>query len=81
MSSFSCWPHPPWRPRPTLRARLPAVADTTSLAPDGTARITREVFHRALLRKGVDARLVVFDAMPHAHWYTVGIPEATRPSS
>jgi dipeptidyl aminopeptidase/acylaminoacyl peptidase len=35
-------------------------------------------FHRALLGKGADARLVVFDAMPHAHWYTVGIPEATQ---
>ena len=86
--------------------------DTTSLAPDGTARITREVpvpttispqaqaflrtgapwapaagseeqrllieKARALLRNGVDARLVVFDAMPHAHWYMVGIPEATE---
>lgn len=33
-------------------------------------------FHRALLKAGVDARLVVFDGMPHAHWYMVGIPEA-----
>jgi hypothetical protein len=32
----------------------------------------------ALLRNGVDARLVVFDAMPHAHWYMMGIPEATE---
>jgi acetyl esterase/lipase len=26
-------------------------------------------FHRALLRAGVDARLMVFDALPHAFWY------------
>jgi acetyl esterase/lipase len=26
------------------------------------------IFHRALLKAGVDARLVVFEAMPHAFW-------------
>ncbi len=26
------------------------------------------IYHRALLQAGVDARLVVFEAMPHAHW-------------
>jgi acetyl esterase/lipase len=31
--------------------------------------------HRALLRAGVDADLVVFEAMPHAHWYNVHMPE------
>jgi acetyl esterase/lipase len=49
------------------------VAGTRDLLLSGTAN-----FHRALLRKGVDARLVVVDAMPHAHWYQVGIPEATE---
>ena len=49
------------------------VSGTRDLLLSGTVN-----FHRALLRKGVDARLVVFDAMPHAHWYTVGIPEATE---
>jgi epsilon-lactone hydrolase len=33
-------------------------------------------FHRALLRAGVDAQLVVFEALPHAFWYMVQIPEA-----
>jgi epsilon-lactone hydrolase len=33
-------------------------------------------FHRALLRAGVDARLMVFDAMPHAFWYSFGLPES-----
>lgn len=32
-------------------------------------------FHRALLRAGVDARLVVFDAMPHVHWDDPSLPE------
>jgi acetyl esterase/lipase len=49
------------------------VSGTRDLLLSGTVN-----FHRALLKKGVDARLVVFDAMPHAHWYMVGIPEATE---
>jgi monoterpene epsilon-lactone hydrolase len=32
--------------------------------------------HRAFLRAGVDARLVVFDALPHAFWYDPRLPEA-----
>jgi epsilon-lactone hydrolase len=32
--------------------------------------------HRAYLRAGVDARLVVFDALPHAFWYHPEMPEA-----
>ena len=33
-------------------------------------------FHRALLRAGVDARLIVFDALPHAFWYQFDLPES-----
>jgi hypothetical protein len=33
-------------------------------------------FHRALLRAGVDVRLMVFDAMPHAFWYRFDLPES-----
>ena len=33
-------------------------------------------FHRALVRAGVDAQLIVYDALPHAHWYTVDVPES-----
>ena len=32
--------------------------------------------HRAYLKAGVDARLVVFDALPHAFWYNSKLPEA-----
>lgn len=32
--------------------------------------------HRAYLRAGVDARLVVFDGLPHAFWYHVELPES-----
>jgi monoterpene epsilon-lactone hydrolase len=32
--------------------------------------------HRAYLHAGVDARLVVFDALPHAFWYDSRLPEA-----
>jgi len=34
------------------------------------------IFHRTLLRSGVDARLVVFEAMPHAHWGLFRLPES-----
>jgi acetyl esterase/lipase len=33
-------------------------------------------FHRALRRAGVDADLVVFEAMPHCHWLAVHLPES-----
>jgi epsilon-lactone hydrolase len=32
--------------------------------------------HRAFLNAGADARLVVFDALPHAFWYNQNLPEA-----
>jgi acetyl esterase/lipase len=35
---------------------------------------------RAFLRAGVDARLVVFDAMPHAFWYNAQLPESVEAS-
>jgi epsilon-lactone hydrolase len=33
-------------------------------------------FHRALLRAGAEAKLIVYDALPHAFWYEVAIPES-----
>ena len=36
------------------------------------------LFHRALLDAGVDARLEVFEAMPHAHWIYLDLPESTQ---
>jgi monoterpene epsilon-lactone hydrolase len=32
--------------------------------------------HRAYLRAGVDARLVVFEGLPHAFWYDASLPES-----
>lgn len=34
------------------------------------------ILHRAFLRAGVDARLVVFEALPHAFWNDVDLPES-----
>jgi monoterpene epsilon-lactone hydrolase len=36
------------------------------------------IFHRALLHAGVDAQLLVFEAMPHAFWYHFQFPETTE---
>jgi monoterpene epsilon-lactone hydrolase len=41
----------------------------------GTANL-----HRAYLRASVDARLVVFDALPHAFWYDPSLPESIEAS-
>lgn len=53
---------------------LPPTLFITSgrdLLLSGTANL-----HRAFLHAGVDARLVVFDALPHAFWYDPHMPEA-----
>ena len=34
------------------------------------------ILHRAFLRAGVDARLVVFEALNHGFWYEAGLPES-----
>jgi epsilon-lactone hydrolase len=34
--------------------------------------------HRAFLHAGVDARLAVFDALPHAFWYDATLPESVE---
>lgn len=46
------------------------VTGTRDALLSGTA-----IFHRALLKAGVDAQLVVFEAMPHAFWYHFQFPE------
>jgi acetyl esterase/lipase len=63
----------------------PIYADLKGLPPTLCMTGTRDQFlsstanfHRALLRQGVDSDLVVFEAMAHAHWYMIGIPEATE---
>jgi acetyl esterase/lipase len=53
---------------------LPPTLFITSgrdLLLSGTANL-----HRAFLHARVDARLVVFDALPHAFWYDPKLPEA-----
>jgi acetyl esterase/lipase len=47
------------------------VTSTRDLLLSGTANL-----HRAYLNAGVDARLVVYDALPHAFWYDLRLPEA-----
>ena len=47
------------------------VTSTRDMLLSGTANL-----HRAFLHGGVDARLVVFDAFPHAFWYDPQLPEA-----
>lgn len=60
----------------------PLFADLTGLPPTLLVTSTRDMLlgdtttlHRALLRQGVDARLVVFEALPHAFWYHFEFPE------
>ena len=47
------------------------VTGTRDALLSGTANL-----HRAFLRAGADARLVVFDAMTHAFWYNPNLPES-----
>jgi len=56
-----------------LKGLPPALFITSGrdLLLSGTANL-----HRAYLHSGVDARLVVFDALPHAFWYSPLLPEA-----
>jgi len=60
----------------------PLFADLRGLPPTLLVTSTRDMLlgdtttlHRALLRQGVDARLVVFEALPHAFWYHFDFPE------
>ena len=61
----------------------PIYADLKDFPPTLSVTGTRDLllsdtanFHRALVRAGVDAQLIVYDALPHAHWYTVDVPES-----
>ena len=61
----------------------PIYGDLKGLPPTLCITGTRDslqsgttIFHRALLRSGVDARLVIFEAMPHAHWVLFRLPES-----
>ena len=60
----------------------PLFADLKEMPPTLLVTSTRDLllsdtamFHRALLGAGSDARLVVFEALPHAFWYHFQLPE------
>jgi epsilon-lactone hydrolase len=60
----------------------PLFADLRGMPPSLLITSTRDLllsdtatFHRALLRAGDDAQLVVFEALPHAFWYHFNLPE------
>jgi monoterpene epsilon-lactone hydrolase len=63
----------------------PIFADLKNMPPSLLVTSTRDLllsdttlFHRALLRSGNDAQLVVFEALPHAFWYHFQLPETTE---
>jgi acetyl esterase/lipase len=47
------------------------ITSGRDLLLSGTANL-----HRAFLNAGNDARLIVYDALPHAFWYSTKLPEA-----
>jgi acetyl esterase/lipase len=60
----------------------PRFADLRGMPPTLLVTSTRDILlsgttilQRALLQAGVDAQLVVFEALPHAFWYHFQVPE------
>jgi len=60
----------------------PLFSDLRGMPPTLLITSTRDLllsdtatFHRALLRAGDDAQLIVFEALPHAFWYHFQLPE------
>lgn len=60
----------------------PLYADLHGMPPSLLVTSTRDILlsdtttlHRALLRTGNDAQLIVFEALPHAFWYHFQFPE------
>jgi len=63
----------------------PMLGDISKFPPTLLVSSTRDVllsgtsnFGRALLEHGVDARMVVFDGLPHAFWAYMPIPESDQ---
>ena len=63
----------------------PIFADLKGMPPSLLVTSSRDLllsdtalFHRALLRAGDNAQLVVFEALPHAFWYHFQLPETTE---
>ena len=57
-----------WRPK----IEVPLSSESRVLL-SGTS-----IFGRQLIEQGVDARLVIFDGLPHAFWAYMDIPEAAQ---
>ena len=63
----------------------PIYGDLRTFPPTLVMTSTRDILlsqstilHRALVRAGVPAELMVFEAMPHAFWAYVDTPESTE---
>ena len=63
----------------------PVFADLRGLPPTLFITSTRDlllsgttILHRAFLHAGVDARLIVFEALPHTFWNDPDLPESTE---
>ncbi len=61
----------------------PLYADLHGMPPTLFLTSTRDmmlsgttILHRAFLRAGDEAQLVVFEALPHGFWYEAGLPES-----
>jgi len=61
----------------------PLYADLTGFPPTLFITSTRDlelsntaILHRAFLRAGVEAQLVVFEALPHSFWNYPNLPES-----
>jgi epsilon-lactone hydrolase len=70
---------------PTDPILSPLHSDLTNFPPTLLVSSTRDallsgttIFGRALIEQGVDARLVVFDGLPHAFWAYMDIPESAE---
>jgi monoterpene epsilon-lactone hydrolase len=70
---------------PTDPVLSPAYGDLSGFPPTLLLSSTRDallsgtsIFGRALVEQGVDARLVVFDGLPHAFWAYMEIPETDQ---
>jgi monoterpene epsilon-lactone hydrolase len=64
-------------------ALSPLYADLTGFPPTLFLTSGRDlllsgttILHRAYLRAGVDAQLVVFEGLPHAFWNNAALPES-----
>src|SRR6202012_3520220 len=77
------WPYYIGSTDPKDPVLSPIYADLRGLPPTLFVTSERDALlsatanlDRAYLRAGVDVRLVVFDALPHAFWYHPEMPES-----